>query len=65
MNQKGKKPADLKDFEEAVIRKEPDYDNVVGQDSLNRFDSSFKNKKRKKKKGNIAIQQKILSQITL
>ena len=25
MNQKGKKPADLKDFEEAVIRKEPDY----------------------------------------
>lgn len=51
LNQKGKKPADLKDFEEAVIRKEPDYDNVVGQDSLNRFDSSFKNKKRKKKKG--------------
>jgi cell fate regulator YaaT (PSP1 superfamily) len=51
MNQKGKKPADLKDFEEAIIRKEPDYDNVVGQDSLNRFDSAFKNKKRKKKKG--------------
>ena len=51
MNQKGKKPADLKDFEEAIIRKEPDYDNVVGQDSLNRFDSAFKSKKRKKKKG--------------
>jgi cell fate regulator YaaT (PSP1 superfamily) len=51
MNQKGKKPADLKDFEEAVVRKEPDYDNVVGQDSLNRFDNAFKSKKRKKKKG--------------
>lgn len=51
MNQKGKKPADLKDFEEAIIRKEPDYDNVVGQDSLNRFDNAFKSKKRKKKKG--------------
>ena len=51
MNQKGKKPADLKDFEETIIRKEPDYDNVVGQDSLNRFDSAFKSKKRKKKEG--------------
>ncbi len=51
MNKNGKKPADLKDFEEAVVRKEPDYDNVVGQDSLNRFDSAFKSKKRKKKKG--------------
>jgi len=51
MNQKGKKPVDLKDFEETIIRKEPDYDNVVGQDSLNRFDSAFKSKKRKKKKG--------------
>jgi cell fate regulator YaaT (PSP1 superfamily) len=52
MNKNGKKPSDLKAYEEAeeVIRKEPDYDNVVGQDSLNRFDSSFKNKKRKKKK---------------
>jgi cell fate regulator YaaT (PSP1 superfamily) len=50
MNAKGKKPADLKAYEEEVIRREPDYDNVVGQDSLNRFDSAFKNKKRKKKK---------------
>lgn len=51
MNAAGKKPADLKDFaEEEVVRREPDYDNVVGQDSLNRFDSAFK-KKRKKKKG--------------
>lgn len=52
LNKSGKKPADLKDFEaKLVTRKEPDYDNVVGQDSLNRFDNTFKNKKRKKKKG--------------
>lgn len=53
VNKSGKKPADLKDFDLATpaLRKEPDYDNVVGQDSLNRFDSTFsKNKKRKKKK---------------
>lgn len=52
INKSGKKPVDLKDFDSHVItRKEPDYDNVVGQDSLNRFDNTFsKNKKRKKKK---------------
>ncbi len=52
MNQAGKKPADLREFEHEVEKKEPDYDNVVGQDSLNRFDSKFssKNKKKKKKK---------------
>lgn len=53
LNKSGKKPADLKDFDSHVqiARKEPDYDNVVGQDSLNRFDNTFsKNKKRKKKK---------------
>lgn len=55
LNKTGKKPADLKDFDThvQVARKEPDYDNVVGQDSLNRFDNTFsKNKKRKKKKPN-------------
>ncbi|WP_430405364.1 regulatory iron-sulfur-containing complex subunit RicT [Fluviicola sp.] len=56
INKTGKKPADLKDFDThvQVVRKEPDYDNVVGQDSLNRFDNTFgnKNKKRKKKKPN-------------
>jgi len=50
MNVAGKKPADLKAYEEAVIRQEPDYDNVDGQDSLNRFDSTFKNNKKRKKK---------------
>jgi cell fate regulator YaaT (PSP1 superfamily) len=53
VNKSGGKPADLKDFDAAtqILRKEPDYDNVVGQDSLNRFDNTFsKNKKRQKKK---------------
>jgi len=35
-----------------VVVKEPDYDNVVGQDSLNRFEHAFKTKKKKKKPGN-------------
>lgn len=51
MNAKGKKPAELRDYEEKIEVREPDYDNVDGQDSLNRFDSNFaKGKKRKKKK---------------
>lgn len=52
LNAKGKKPAELKDYQEetAVIR-EPNYNNVDDQDSLSRFDDKFsKNKKRKKKK---------------
>lgn len=50
-NKKGEKPADLKDFIETVItEKEPDYTNVVGQDSLTRFDKVFKKKKKKKRK---------------
>lgn len=40
MNKKGKKPFDLKDHEAAVlVEKKPDYENVVGQDSLTRFDA--------------------------
>jgi len=50
MNQDGKKPQDLKEFEKIVEKKEPDYDNVVGQDSLNRFDNKFSSTKNKKKK---------------
>ncbi len=49
MNKKGEKPADLKDYEEVIetaVDKEPDIENVVGQDSLTRFDKE--NKKRKK-----------------
>lgn len=49
-NKAGKKPADLKDFVEVVEVKEPDYTNVVGQDSLNRFDGLMTKKKKKRKK---------------
>lgn len=47
MNRDGKKPADLNDFIEEVVIKEPDYTNVVGQDSLNRFEHIFKKKKKR------------------
>ena len=49
MNKKGEKPADLKDYVEVfetAADKEPDIENVVGQDSLTRFDKE--NNKRKK-----------------
>lgn len=55
LNKKGKKPTDLKDFiVDLVTEEEPDYTNVVGQDSLTRFEHVFKKKKKKKKrkKGN-------------
>lgn len=49
INKKGKKPHDLMDFVDAVEEiKQPDYANVVGQDSLTRFDAPKKNKKNKK-----------------
>ena len=53
MNKNDEKPNDLKDFVEmkAVI-KEPDYANVVGQDSLTRFDQPKNKKKKFKKKKN-------------
>lgn len=51
MNKAGKKPVDLKSYVAEEIVEEPDYTNVVGQDSLNRFDSAFKKKRKKKKKG--------------
>jgi cell fate regulator YaaT (PSP1 superfamily) len=46
MNAEGKKPNELNEFV-LVDKKEPDYSNVVGQDSLNRFEHTFKNKKHK------------------
>lgn len=48
LNKDGKKPADLNDFIEMVEVAEPDYTNVVGQDSLNRFEHIFKKKKSRK-----------------
>jgi hypothetical protein len=49
LNRNGKFPADLNDFIDTEIEiAEPDYSNVVGQDSLSRFEHSFKKKKKKK-----------------
>jgi cell fate regulator YaaT (PSP1 superfamily) len=52
MNAKGTKPLDLAEFVEKVIEKSPDYTNLVGQESLNRFEHTFKGNKKKKKKSN-------------
>lgn len=50
MNKRGEKPEDLKNFEfqEEVVVDDSDYENIVGQDSLTRFDRSKRrnNKKR-------------------
>lgn len=51
LNKDGKKPADLNDYVEQVFVEEPDYTNVVGQDSLNRFEHIFKKKKKKRRPG--------------
>ncbi len=50
-NKVGKKPDDLKTFVEVVKQERaPDFENVVGQDSLTRFDKSKKKKKQQQKK---------------
>ena len=48
-NKKGNKPSDLKDYQikESVVVEDAGYSNVVGQDSVSRFEKSFKKKKRK------------------
>lgn len=49
MNVDGVKPDDLRDFMvEKIVVKEPDYENVVGQDSLTRFDDKNKSKRKKR-----------------
>ncbi len=51
MNKKDELPNDLIDFVEfKEVIKEPDYANVVGQDSLTRFDNKGSGRKKKKKK---------------
>lgn len=54
LNKKGEKPAELKTEEEKIMaaapKKLPDYENVVGQDSLTRFDNRKKPNKKKKNK---------------
>lgn len=48
MNKKGEKPDELGvKVKETFVEKKPDYENVVGQDSLTRFDNKNKKKKRK------------------
>ena len=52
MNRKGKIPANLADFEiqkEFAREEEVGYSNVVGQDSVSRFENKFKKKKKRKK----------------
>lgn len=52
MNKNGQKPDDIaEEIEEEEVKKEPDYENVVGQDSINRFDTTKKKRKKKKKSG--------------
>ena len=52
MNDDKQKPADLVGYVEKKIVVEPVYANVDAQDSLSRFDNTFKNKKKKKPSGN-------------
>lgn len=53
MNEKGEKPVDLAAFKELSALpevKQPDFENVVGQDSLTRFDKQKNQNKNKHKK---------------
>ena len=52
MNIAGNKPKELADFVVASVVKEPDYSNLDGQESLSRFENSFKKKKNKGKPNN-------------
>lgn len=51
LNKEGIKPKDLSEFvQKEEVEIVTDYENVVGQDSLNRFEHAFKSKKKKKKR---------------
>ena len=59
MNKEGKKPEEIKAHSERIIPKikEPDYQNVVGQDSISRFDKNKSrdrnsNRNRRRRKNN-------------
>jgi cell fate regulator YaaT (PSP1 superfamily) len=58
LNEAKKFPEDLKAFAEVEVQKEETYTNVVGQDSLTRFDNKTKSrrKKRRKPKGSTSKQ---------
>ncbi len=47
MNKKNEKPAELRQHQEVVVDDTPDYENVVGQDSIDRLDHLKKKKKSK------------------
>jgi cell fate regulator YaaT (PSP1 superfamily) len=50
LNEAKKFPEDLKAFAEIEVPKEESYTNVVGQDSLTRFDNKTKRKRKKRRK---------------
>ena len=53
MNKEDKKPTDLKDYVDIVeVEVEPEYENSMGQDSLNRFEHIFKKKRKGGNKSN-------------
>jgi cell fate regulator YaaT (PSP1 superfamily) len=53
LNKKGEKPEEFGVYEDTFeVEAEPDYTDVVGQDSLTRLDNRKKKKKRKKKRRN-------------
>lgn len=52
MNSKGELPEELKEQKPQEVKvKQPDYENVVGQDSITRFDRSKNQHRNKKRKG--------------
>ncbi len=61
LNKKGTKPAELKEISieaaSAPVRKAPDYENVVGQDSLTRLDEANRRKKKSKNRNKNRPQQ--------
>ncbi len=56
INKKEKKVDSLKHFSTVLVEAKPDYENVVGQDDLTRFDKQMK-RRPKKKSGNKAGQR--------
>jgi cell fate regulator YaaT (PSP1 superfamily) len=58
MNKNGKKPEDIRESVKEVSVKAPDYENVVGQDSLTRFDQKKKSKNKKRKNKNFPPKDK-------
>lgn len=66
LNKQEIQPDELVEFKDIpVVEKKPDYENVVGQDSLTRFDSKKKSNnrnKRKKQKSTVASGEAVVSQ---